>query len=160
MFIWRIVVIQAAFQKLMPETFGALHAIGQALGTPSEQSVLEREYPTIPVQAIDIGIMERADRIATIPSDFGWSDVGSWTEIHAIAPKDADGNAVRGEHVGVDTRRTLVFAEDRPVFTLGVEDLVVVSLPDAVLVCRRDRAEHVRQIVERLQGDPRWADLL
>jgi len=160
MFIWRVAVILSQFERLLPDTYRVLREIGRALGPAQESAVLQQEYATIVPQAIDFGIMERADHIATIPSDFGWSDVGSWGEILAIAPKDADANVVRGEHLGIDTRRTLVYAEDRPVFTLGVEDLVIVSLPDAVLVCHRDRAEHVRQIVERLEADPARADLL
>lgn len=160
MFIWRVAVILGYFERLLPEAHAVLREIGDAIGTPREKSVLLERYPSIPPETIDYGIMERADRIATIPADFGWSDVGSWGELLLIAPRDAQGNVVRGDHLGIDTRRTLVYAEDRPVFTLGVEDLVIVSLPDAVFVCHRDRAEEVRRIVERLQADPTRAPLL
>jgi mannose-1-phosphate guanylyltransferase len=160
MFIWRVSVILERFAELLPQTHQALLTIGESLGTSRERAVLEQVYPSIPVQSIDVGIMEKAQRVATIPSDFGWSDVGSWGEILAIAPKDGNGNVVRGDHVGIDTARTLIFGQDRPVFTLGVEDLVIVSLPDAVLVCHRDRAEEVRRFVDGLQADPARADLL
>ena len=151
MFIWRVEVILDHFRQLLPETFEALTVIGASLGTDQEASTLGRVYPTIPVQSIDVGIMETAPRIATIPASFGWSDVGSWGELLAVAPVDAEGNVVRGAHVGIDTRNTLVYSDNpRPVFTLGVEDLVIVSLDDAVLICTRERSEEVRRFVQQL----------
>lgn len=160
MFIWRVAVILDEFARLLPDIHGPLMEIQTALGTPREAAVLQESYARMPVQTIDYGIMERAERVATIPADFGWSDVGSWGELLLIAPKDADGNVVRGDHVGADTRRTLVYGSDRPIFTLGVEDLVVVDTPDVLLICHRDRAEQVKQLVEQLQRDPHRAHLI
>jgi mannose-1-phosphate guanylyltransferase len=159
MFVWRVPVILAEFEHLLPEIHAPLMRIGQAIGSPSEGSVLAETYPGIPVQTIDYGIMERAERIATIPATFGWSDVGNWSELLEIAPKDADGNVVRGEHLGLETHHTLVYGSGKPVFTLGVDDLVVVDLPDALLICHRDAAERLKELVDRVQSDPRWADL-
>ncbi|MPZ15759.1 MAG: NTP transferase domain-containing protein [Chloroflexi bacterium] len=156
MFVWSIDAILTEFARLLPDIHGQLLEIGRALGTPHADYVLRQRYPNIPVQTIDYGIMERAERIATIPATFGWSDVGNWAELLHIAPTDADGNLVRGEHVGIDTRRVVVYATEKPIFTLGAEDLVIVDLPDALLVCRRDRAEDVKQLVERLQADSQW----
>jgi mannose-1-phosphate guanylyltransferase len=160
MFVWGVGVILAEFARLLPQIYGPLGQIGQALGTTEEQRVVEREYGRIPMETIDYGIMERAAAIATIPSAFGWSDVGSWGELLQIGDKDADGNLFRGQHLAVGTRGTLVYGTDRPVFTLGVQDLVIVDLPDALLVCHRDEAERVKQLVEQVQLRPDWRSLL
>src|SRR5204863_8047712 len=112
------------------------------------------------VQTIDYGIMERAQQVATIPSDFGWSDVGNWSEVLAMSPQDEDGNSARGQHYGMDTHRSLTYGTNKPVVTLGVEDLVVVDLPDVLLVGSRERAEDVKALVERLQAARGWEGLL
>jgi len=159
MFVWRVDVILREYARLLPDIADALIRIQQAIGTRSEAETLRDRYGTIRVETIDYGIMERAERIATIPSTFGWSDVGSWAELMEIAPKDPAGNVVQGEHLGIDTRGTLVIGEHKPVFTLGVDDLVIVDLPDALLVCSRASAERLKELVERVQSDPRWSDL-
>jgi mannose-1-phosphate guanylyltransferase len=77
-----------------------------------------------------------------------------------MAPKDADGNVSYGDHLALATKRTLVYAADRPIFTVGVEDLVIVDAGDAVLVCGPDQAERVKELVERLQHDADHAKLV
>jgi mannose-1-phosphate guanylyltransferase len=158
MFIWRVDVVLEEFARLLPEIHGALGAAVEGAGGAAD--ALETAYAALPVQTIDYGIMEWAERVATIPSDFGWSDVGSWAELLNIAPKDPDGNFTRGDCVAVESRDSLVYSSTRPVFTLGVQDLVIVDLPDALLVCHRAQAERVRELVERLSGDPSTADLV
>ncbi|MBM2812635.1 MAG: Alginate biosynthesis protein AlgA [Chloroflexi bacterium] len=160
MFAWRVDVILAEFARLLPTIYGPLSEVSKSLGTAQQNQALRALYPLLPTETIDYGILERADRIATIPSSFGWSDVGSWAEILAISPKDDHGNVVRGQHFGLETSDTLIHGSGKPVFTLGVEDLVIVDLPDALLVCHRDHAERVKQLVEQLQADARWAGLL
>jgi mannose-1-phosphate guanylyltransferase len=98
-------------------------------------------------------------RVATIPVGFGWSDVGSWGELFQIAPKDAAGNVIRGVHMGVNTEGILVHGTERPVFTIGVQDLVIIDLPDALLVCDRAQSEHVKELVDQLQREGRWDHL-
>ena len=95
--------------------------------------------------------MERAPGVAVIPATFGWSDIGSWKELfEALEPQaDADGNVVRGEHIGHDTRGVLVVGDRRLIATVGLEDVVIVDTGDVVLVASRDRASEVKGIVER-----------
>jgi mannose-1-phosphate guanylyltransferase len=95
--------------------------------------------------------MEKASKVRVIPGDFGWNDVGSWTTAWELAPRDASGNA--GRAVLVDARNNYVHApEGKVVALLGVEDLVVVDTPDALLVMPRARAQDVRAIVDALKG--------
>src|SRR5579871_405087 len=159
-FIWKVNFLRGQYARLLPEIDRPLRQIAEAFGTQREQETLQSIYPQIPVQTIDYGIMERADCIATIRSAFQWSDVGNWAEILALAPHDANGNVVRGDHTQLDTHQTLVYGTEKPIFTVGLHDIVIVDLPDALLVCSRDHAEQVKQLVEELQHDPRRASLL
>jgi mannose-1-phosphate guanylyltransferase len=99
--------------------------------------------------------MEYAQDVAVIPAaGLGWDDVGSWDALFDVLPADADGNILSGgRHIGIDTRNSLVYI-DRPqrlVVTLGVQDLVLVDTGDVLLVCHKDQAQKVRQVVEQLK---------
>jgi len=102
-------------------------------------------------QTIDYGIMERAERVAVVPADFGWSDVGTWNALFDLMDADTERNVVSGDHIGVDTHGSFIHSDGRLIATIGVEDLIVVDTGDAVLVCRRDRAQDVKAVVDRLK---------
>src|SRR5438067_6699090 len=146
----------------MPHLYSTLEPIGALLGTPAGTEALTYLYPSVEVQTIDYGIMERAPNVAVVPARFAWSDVGSWGELYDVLPKDSNGNVVRGSYLGLDTHRSLIFGEPggRRVVALGVDDLIVVDTPDALLICSRQRTQEVKSLVEWLAGDPRSADLL
>ena len=152
MFIWRVADVMAEFERQMPLFFSQLNEIDAALGTAREKEVLGRVWQDVEHQTIDYGIMEGARNVAVIPVDIGWSDVGSWATLLDILPGDADGNVVTGRHLGVDTRRTLVFSANKLVATVGLEDMIVVDTGDALLVCPRDRAQDVKKIVDALKA--------
>jgi len=162
MFIWRVDASLTQFRELMPHLYSTLEPIGHLLGTAAGDQALATVYPTIEVQTIDYGIMERAPNVAVIPARFAWSDVGSWGELYDVLPKDSNGNVVRGQHLTLDTHRSLILgqANGRPVVALGVDDLVVVDTPDALFICSRQRTQEVKQLVEWLAGDPRFSHLL
>ena len=158
MFIWRVDRILEEFERHMPAFYAQLSELEAALGTPDFKSVLERIWPQVAKETIDYGVMEKADDIAVIPVEIGWSDVGSWTTLMPLLDADADGNAVVGPHVGIDTRGSLILGDKRLIATIGVEDLVIVDTEDALLVCPRDREQDVRRIVQLLEDreDDRW----
>jgi mannose-1-phosphate guanylyltransferase/mannose-6-phosphate isomerase len=100
--------------------------------------------------------MERTRRAVTVPVDMGWSDIGSWAALHEQSPHDAQGNALVGDVLAEDTRDSYVRAEHGVmVATLGVEDLIVVATGDVVMVTRRDRAQDVKKLVERVKASGR-----
>ena len=105
--------------------------------------------------SIDYAVMENTDLACVVPMDAGWSDIGSWSSLWEQGAKDADGNATRGDVLTSDTHNSIVHADSRLVATVGVDDLVIVETPDAVLVASRDRAQDVKKIVERLASDSR-----
>ncbi len=101
---------------------------------------------------VDYGIMEPSNRVACLPTTLDWSDVGSWAALQALLPLDEHGNAVIGDHIGANTKECLIYsAGGRLVTTLGLDGVVVVDTPDALLVCSRDSAEGVRKIVDELR---------
>ena len=102
--------------------------------------------------SIDYAVMERTDRAAVVPVDFEWSDVGSWRSLLELTGQDAEGNAIIGEVFAEDTRNSYLRSEGPLVATIGVEDMIVVATPDAVLVAHKDRDQDIRKIVERLRG--------
>lgn len=115
-----------------------------------------------PSDSIDYAVMERLAGnpglgipACVVPMSVGWSDVGAWDALWTLADKDANGNAARGDVMFEDVRNTLVHASDRMVACLGVDDLIVVETPDAVMVARRDRTQDVKKIVARLKAGGR-----
>lgn len=150
MFFWKASVIMRCFEEFLPEVYTCLQRIGEAMGTDAEQNVIEEVYPQIPQISIDYGIMERAEKVLVLEGDFGWSDVGSWDALEALYEKDEYGNITYGEQVHIDTHDCIVYAKNKLVTTIGLDNVIVVETEDAVLVCDKNRAQEVKKIVEAL----------
>jgi mannose-1-phosphate guanylyltransferase len=159
MFIWRTDVILEEIARQMPELSSQLSLIEETWGTEKQDQTIRKVWPLIKPQTIDFGIMENAEKVAVIPAqDLEWNDVGSWEAIFDLLPEDALGNITNGiEHIALETKDTLVFGEKSPrvVVTIGAEDLIIVDTGDILLVCKRDRAQDVRQVVKKLKDDGR-----
>jgi mannose-1-phosphate guanylyltransferase/mannose-6-phosphate isomerase len=108
-----------------------------------------RQCPSI---SIDYAVMEKTSRAAVTPIGVSWADVGSWSELWRLGPRDAQGNFVKGDALVIDAENSLVWAGSRTVGVIGVKDLVVVETEDAVLVLPRERAQDVKLLVERLKA--------
>lgn len=161
-FAWRVDVILSAFERLLPTISERLARIGRALGTPEEERVLGEIWATLSGETtIDRGIMEHARQVATVLMDVGWDDVGSWSSLIALLPTDGDGNTVSGvgESVLIDCKNVFILSEEKFIAAVGLQDLIVVDVGDALLICHRDRAQDVKQIVSHLQAHSRH-DLL
>ena len=150
-FLFRADVILEEIGKAMPVLGEQLDVIQGALGTPAYARTLRRVFPDCPSISIDYGVMEKSKRIAVVPADFGWSDVGSFAALSDVRATDHLGNVAEGDALVIDGRNNVVVANGRrPVAVVGVEDVIVVDAGDAVLVCRRDRAQDVRKAVDEL----------
>src|SRR6202035_3063019 len=113
-------------------------------------------FEQAPKKSIDYAVMERTERAAMVPVDCGWSDVGSWGAVWDVLGHDADGNAATGAVVFLDSRNNLAHSEEAILTAVvGVDNLVVVATPDAVLVTSRDKAEQVKDLVEELKAKSR-----
>jgi mannose-1-phosphate guanylyltransferase len=144
-FAWRVERIVAELRAWVPEV---LEPLERAFGRGA--TALARAYRHLPRVSIDTGVLERAQSVTVVRARFPWSDVGSWAAVEDLWRGAGDTNATRGSVVAVDSRGCVVDAGTRLVALLGVEDLVVVDTPDAVLVCPKTRAQDVRLVVDEL----------
>jgi mannose-1-phosphate guanylyltransferase len=154
MFVWRADRILNEITRQMPVLKDALDRIGAAFGSPACRFTLESEWNNLKSETIDYGIMEHALDVAVLPIDgLEWSDVGSWDSLFDIVSSDKDGNrAVNSSHLAFDTHNSLVYSSRKKlVVTIGLNDLIIIDSGDALLVCRRDQAQQVRQVIEHLK---------
>lgn len=152
MFAWKAATVLDLFSRFEPEIHQALMRIKAAAGSSAEEAVIAREYPRLRSIAVDHAILERAGHVATIEAEMAWGDIGSWAALTDVLPADEDGNLFAGEVLALDTRNVTAYgAGDKLVALVGVEDLVVVDTEDALLVCRKEEAQRVREVLERLQ---------
>jgi mannose-1-phosphate guanylyltransferase/mannose-6-phosphate isomerase len=131
---------------------GTAQALGAARATGDGLLLDEAAFRATPADSIDYAVMEHTTGGAVVPLEAGWSDVGAWPALWEIASRDDAGNAVVGDAVLEGVEGSYVRAESRLVAVVGLDDVVVVETPDAVLVTSRERAEDVKAIVERLRA--------
>ncbi|MCC6613643.1 MAG: mannose-1-phosphate guanylyltransferase [Anaerolineae bacterium] len=154
MFIWRADQAMAEFKRQRPDYYQQMTRIAAAVDTPAYQGTLRAAWEGFERKSLDYAVMEHAERIAVIPVDIGWSDVGSWSTLYDVLSTDDSGNCARGNAAGwiaIDTHNTLVYS-GKLVATIGVNDLVVVETDDALLICTRERAQDVKTVVEHLKA--------
>lgn len=156
MFVWRADVILEEILTHVPELAEAVQKLkfgGEVWDTADLEAQVEAIYPALKSDSIDYAVMEKSDRVKMVAADIGWSDVGSWSAIPEIAEADNDGNVVVNAfaHVAIDTKGCVLSANGGLVATIGLTDLIVVSSGDCLLVCPKDRAQDVKQVVERLK---------
>ena len=119
----------------------------------------EQAFTDSPSDSIDYAVMEKTRDAAVVPADIGWNDVGSWSALWEVQPKDANGNAQRGDVYLDGVKNSLVRAESRIVAVVGVEDIVVVETQDAVLVTHKNQVQRVKQVVDHLKSKARTEHL-
>jgi mannose-1-phosphate guanylyltransferase len=150
-FAFRADAILEEIARQLPALHRVLRRLAPAIGTRGEAAALRRWFPTAPSISIDYGVMERAQRVAVIEADVGWSDLGSFGALPEVRTVDKAGNVVEGEAVLIDCRDCVILAGRRPVAVVGMRDAVVVDSGDAVLVVPRDRCQNVREVVAELR---------
>ena len=141
-----------AMRRHAPEVLRAVEAALAATDYDKKPVVLAKaEFEKAPDISIDYAVMEKAEKRAVVRAAFPWSDIGSWSALAELTPPDAAGNRVNGNAVLVDAARCFIQSDDRVVAAVGVEDLLVVDTSDALLVAKRERAQEVKKVVERLK---------
>ncbi|GAB1508767.1 mannose-1-phosphate guanylyltransferase [Actinophytocola sp. KF-1] len=162
MFLWRTEVFLAELAARRPDVHDPVREIARAWDTPAQEAVLGELWPTIPKVAVEYAVMEPAaaeGKVATVPGDFGWNDIGDFETLGELLGVDIDGggrvvdmSGARPPVVVVDGDGVIaVPCSSRVIATLGVRDLIVVDTADAVLVCRRDRAQDIKKLTELLR---------
>jgi mannose-1-phosphate guanylyltransferase len=154
MFFWRASTVMDLMRHHQPKTATLLAGL-PSFGSRQFASKLAEAYPLCENISVDYAIIEKAQEVAGLAvDDIGWNDVGSWEAVYDLADKDADANASRGMLVGEDSHGNYVEA-DKLVALVGVENLVIVDTPDALLVANRSRAQDVSKVVKTLEAQRR-----
>ena len=156
MFIWRADTIMNEIDKQMPQLGAELKVIGEAWGTSKQDDVLHERWPGLKNETVDYGVMEKAERVAVLPAGgLGWSDVGMWSSLFEVLLPDMNGNIATNSslHLAHETHNTMVYggSMDRLIVTIGVDDMVIVDTGDALLVCKSDQSQKVKEVVEHLR---------
>jgi mannose-1-phosphate guanylyltransferase/mannose-6-phosphate isomerase len=145
-FLFRRDILLEAFSRYLPD----LHRELTRLQVQENRPPLAEVYQHIPSISLDHGVMEKAANVAVIPVEMGWNDVGTWEALHELFPRDDRGNVGLGRVLDQGSRDCIVYAQNRLVATIGLERIIVVDSPDATLVCHRDRAQEVKELVTEL----------
>lgn len=151
MFVWKTSTILNAFEEYMPETYQGLCRIGNAIGTDNEFQVLKDEFSNFESQSIDYGIMEKYDKIYTVPGSFGWDDVGSWLALERTYQTNEDGNIVEGNVITINVKDSIIQAKDKLVATVGLKDIIIVDTEDSILICNKNSVQDVKRVIENLK---------
>lgn len=119
-------------------------------------------YPSLPKQSIDYALMEKTNLAYVLPVEFGWDDLGDWNAIERLLKTQEDQNVELATHVGLHTQGTIIYASDPNdlVVTIGLENLVIVRDRNVTLIVDKDRTQEIKQVLKKLQSDPRFTDLL
>jgi mannose-1-phosphate guanylyltransferase len=153
MFVWPISTIMEEIHKHMPAMGQGLERIAAAIDTPLEFKALGEEFPRFDNISIDKGVMEHTDRAVALPARFGWSDLGSWSSLYDVWPKDENNNVCIGRKLILNTTDTLIYSPKKLVAAVGVKHLVIVETDDAILVCHKDQAQDVSELVDMLRRE-------
>jgi mannose-1-phosphate guanylyltransferase/mannose-6-phosphate isomerase len=152
MFLFRADVYLAELDRLQPAMAESCRrAVASARGDLDFLRLDETAFAACDSVSIDYAVMEHTGKAAVVPADLGWSDVGSWSALWDAVERDADGNAAIGTVVAVDSRNNYLRADGPLIAGLGLEDMVVVTTADAVLVAPKDRAQEVRALYDALR---------
>ena len=153
-FIWQTRRILEALQQHANEIYQILHSGWEALNTDQEQTFIDQAYPTTPSISIDYAIMEKASNVYTLPSDFGWSDLGSWSSIYQIQEKDAHQNVVsQCESLLENTHNCLIHAApDKLVVANGLDNFIIVDDNDVLLIFPRAAEQAIKKVTQQLES--------
>ena len=151
MFVWKVSTILSRMQEFLPDTYAGLMRIKDSLVSDAFSDVLKEEFVQFASVSIDYGILEKADSIYTLPGTFGWDDVGSWLAVKRLHEPDDKENLLLGNVIAIDSSECIVEGGNRLVALAGVKDLIVVDEDDAVLICHKDNAAQIKDIIKELK---------
>jgi mannose-1-phosphate guanylyltransferase len=152
MFVFRVSSILNGVAEHLPDMSEEFHRLRPSIDTPGFEQALDSMYRQLHSISIDYGIMEKAANRYILPAQFGWNDLGSWDEVYNVSPHDDRRNSIAGNVIARDAAGCLISAtRNRPVAVIGIEDAIVISTDDAVLVCKRGRSQEVKDIVDQLR---------
>jgi len=149
-FIWNADHFDVLAERHLPEVRALMQPVAAAMGTDSWSAALTTAYEDCPSDSIDYAVMEKLDRFLVLPAEFEWHDLGAWDAWGPLAGALPGGNRGRADLASIGSRGNVVLGRDRLVALIGVEDLVVVDTPDALLVCRKEDAQRIKEMTDYL----------
>ncbi len=149
-FIWKVEAILNEFREHLPDVAKKVQSIVDAMETPDASAVLNTVWPTMQSISIDYGILEKTRNLAVIPANLGWNDVGNWEQYGNLFPGDMLGIRAVGSHTGLGSQNIVVYNNtQRQVYTIGLEDVIVVEMDDMTLVCHKEQVQRVKELAEQ-----------
>lgn len=153
--VWHTEKMLSLYKKHTPQIYEGLMKIHQFWGSDKQEEVVRKTYPNFEKISVDFAIFEKMDpkELVVLSADLGWSDVGAWNILKDELSENHQDNVIQGEVVDIDSRDCLIYAnsQNKVVATIGLEDLVVVDTPDALLVSQKSRISDVKKIIEKLK---------
>ena len=156
MFMFAASTILAEFERLQPSMLAACKkALASAEPDLNFLRMSEGDFGAVAADSIDYAIMEKTDRAAVLPAEFGWSDVGSFSALADVQQADTQGNVSVGDVMSVDTKNCFIHGDGHLISTIGVDNLIIVATDDAVMVANKDQDQDVKKIVDQLKAEGR-----
>lgn len=150
-FVWRAATILAEITIHLPQLHHGLKKLSSSPDQPDYDKALSNVYRQLDAISIDHGVLEKSSRLLVLPAEIGWSDLGEWTTIHRLSPRDERGNAWSGNVLNIDSDNTFTYGNGRVVAMIGLKDTIVIDTDDALLVCAQNRTQEVKTVVQQLQ---------
>lgn len=152
-FLWNLQTIQQAFKKFLPDLHSFFSDGKDKFDTPEEKDFINNTFSRCKSISIDYGVMEKADNVYVLASDFGWSDLGTWGSLYDVSTKNEDGNTIQGKNVMTyDSENCIInVPNDKLVVLQGLKDYVVVENENALLIIRKEDEQQIRQIVNDIK---------
>ncbi len=151
-FVWRAAAVLRQFQQHATEIYTILKKGDTYYNTPAEQAFIDKAYPTTPSISVDYAIMEKSSNVYTIPSEFGWSDLGTWASLYAEAPKDADGNVVNGEALTNAVSNCLIrLPKGKLLVAKGLDDFIIVDEGDVLLIYPKSKEQEIKAVTQMIK---------
>jgi len=158
MFVWRVGAIRAALQQHCPRLYEFSRRVTES--ADPEELLTPEVYGALEKISIDYAVMEKSSNVVTARAEFQWDDIGSWEAVGSHLPSDAEGNRLSGRVLFRDAHNCIAVNQGRLVAILGVRDLIVVQSDGVVLVCPRDRAQDVKRLVQQMERNGTYEDVL
>ncbi|MBP7740807.1 mannose-1-phosphate guanylyltransferase [Candidatus Woesebacteria bacterium] len=157
MYVWSTSSLEKSFKKYMPEMYDLTKDLSKS--NPSEfQNHLKAVYDQAEAISIDYAISEKADNLVLIPGNFGWDDVGDWKVVYDLENKNQDGNVIIGDQkdknvITIDSKNNLIHTNGRLISTVGIENMIIIDTPEALMIMPKSRSQDVKLIVEKLKQE-------
>jgi len=145
MYVWKVDTLLDVYKQKLPKVY-------RPFNQGHSQAHIKKIWKTLPNISVDYGILEKASNVAAVEAkDIGWSDLGSWESMFDVIKKDRAGNAIKGNVLNVGTKDSLVWGTKRLTVVVGLKDIIVIETKDALLICHKNQAQHVKEVVSYLQ---------